>query len=57
MHVAFLSVGGVLDDLSFCYEIIYSSIETSLVMCDIYDLIFTSNRIIYLRLRGIALLD
>jgi NADH:ubiquinone oxidoreductase subunit D len=57
MHVAFMSIGGVLDDLSMVYDIIYGCIETSLLMCDLFDALFTNNRILYLRLRGIALLD
>ena len=52
-----MTIGGVLDDVSLCYDLIYSSIETSIVICDSFDLLFALNRISYLRLRGIALLD
>jgi len=57
MHVAYISIGGVLDDISLIYDSIYSCLETSIVVCDSFDLLFTNNRIAYLRLRGIALLD
>jgi NADH:ubiquinone oxidoreductase subunit D len=57
MHVAFMSVGGVLDDVALVYDLIYNCLETSIIICDCFDLLFTTNRIVYLRLRGIALLD
>lgn len=57
MHVAYMTIGGVIDDLFLLYDLIYSSLETSLLVCDCFDLLFSLNRVIYLRLRGVALLD
>lgn len=57
MHVSFLSIGGVLDDFSFIYDVLYSILDSSITVCDCFDLMFTTNRVLYLRLRGIALLD
>lgn len=57
MHVAFMTIGGVLDDLSLIYDVVYGCMETSIVVCDSFDILFTTNRIVYLRLRGVALLD
>lgn len=57
MHVAFICLGGVLDDVTMLYDVITASIESSLVICDSLDLLFVNNRIIYVRLRGVALMD
>ena len=57
MHVSFICIGGVLDDLIMLYDVINNSIESSIIICDSYDLLFTNNRIIYVRLRGVALMD
>jgi len=57
MHVAFICVGGVLDDMTMLYDLINASIESSIIVCDSFDLLFTNNRIIYVRLRGVALMD
>lgn len=57
MHVAYMTIGGVTDDIFILYDTIYSSLETSLLVCECFDLLFSLNRIVYLRLRGVALLD
>lgn len=57
MHVSFICIGGVLDDLVMLYDIINSTMESQIIICDSFDLLFTSNRIVYVRLRGVALFD
>lgn len=57
MHVAFLSIGGVLDDIFFVCDIILCVLETSYSCCECFDVLFSLNRICYTRCRGVALLD
>lgn len=58
MHCAFLLIMGIMDDffigvLEFCIWLL----TTILFLLDIYDYIGMHNRLLYLRLRGLALLD
>jgi len=57
MHVSYLCIGGISDDLFItCLDYVALSMESCSVVIDILDLCFCVNRILYTRLRGIALI-
>lgn len=57
MHVAFICLCGVLDDLSFgLLDYVLFCLLSCLFLIEIFDLLLLNNRISYLRLRGISLL-
>jgi len=58
MHVAYICVGGVLDDLSFMLiDYIMCVCVSVLIVLDLIDVVILNNRILYLRLRGLCLVD
>jgi len=58
MHVAYVCVGGVLDDLSFMLlDYCNCCVCSVLIVLDLLDIVIVNNRILYLRLRGLCLVD
>jgi len=58
MHVAYLCVGGVLDDLNISnLDFINSTILTTELIWTLVEITVVANRILYLRLRGLAIID
>lgn len=58
MHCAFICLLGCLDDLSFSIlEYIFFILSSCMFVIELFDFICINNRIAYLRLRGIGLLD
>jgi len=58
MHLAFFCICGVLDDFTCgLYDFVFFILNSLLFLLEIFDLCCVMNRLAYLRLRGIALLD
>lgn len=58
MHVAFFCICGVFEDLSCGLIDFLLLLLTSLIfLCEMFDFVCVNNRLGYVRLRGIALLD
>lgn len=58
MHLAYMCFLGVLDDLQFgCIDFLLLICVSCLFIIEVYDFLFFSNRIFYLRLRGIGYFD
>lgn len=58
MHVAYICIGGVLDDLSFMLiDYIMCIVVSIIIILDLLDIVIVNNRILYLRLRGLCLVD
>jgi len=58
MHVAYICIGGVLDDLSFMLiDYIMCVVVSVIIILDLLDIVIVNNRILYLRLRGLCLVD
>jgi NADH:ubiquinone oxidoreductase subunit D len=58
MHLAYFCLCGVLDDFSIGLIDFLLFLTYSLIfICELFDIVCISNRIAYIRLRGIALLD
>ena len=58
MHLAFMVILGVLDNIT-CYFLDYIMVclVSSLFMLEIFEMLILNNRLFYLRLRGLAILD
>jgi len=58
MHLSFIVLLGVLDDFTFCLiDYLFFVLDTSCFILDLFDFFMLINRLTYLRLRGIAILD
>jgi len=58
MHVAYICIGGVLDDLSFMIlDYINCIVVSVLMLLELLDVVIVNNRIAYLRLRGLCIID
>jgi len=58
MHLAFFCVCGVLDDFSCgIFDFLFFVLNSVLFLLELFDICCLMNRIAYIRLRGIALLD
>jgi len=58
MHLSYFSISGVLDDLSFSFLFyLLSLLESCLFVLDSFDLVFCFSVLVYLRFRGISVLD
>jgi NADH:ubiquinone oxidoreductase subunit D len=58
MHCAYLCLLGCLDDISFSViDFLWSLILSNLFLLEMFDFVCVNNRIGYLRMRGIGLLD
>jgi len=58
MHCAFICLLGCLDDLSYSIiEYVLFLIKSNLFLLELLEVLCVGNRIVYLRLRGIGLLD
>lgn len=58
MHVAYMCIGGVMDDISSCLlDYVGGVLGSVLCILDVMEHVLINNRIVYLRLRGMCLLD
>ena len=58
MHIAFICLGGVLDDLTLgVLDYLFGLLINNLSLFDLLEVIVVNNRITYSRLRGLCLLD
>lgn len=58
MHLAFMCLLGLLDDFVFGFiDFLLMLCISCLFVLDLYDLLFIGNRLLYLRLRGLAFFD
>lgn len=58
MHLAYMCFLGVLEDLQYgCVDFLLLLCISCLFVIELYDLFFFSNRVFYLRLRGIGFFD
>lgn len=58
MHLAFMVIMGVLDDIALnMLDFVYSVLVSSLFTVEIFEQLVINNRLFYMRLRGLALLD
>jgi len=58
MHLAFFVVCGVLDDFVIgLIDFLFFMLNSLIFLLDVFDIVVLMNRIAYVRLRGIALVD
>lgn len=58
MHLAFMVLLGLLDDFIYGFiDFLFCCMISCMFLIDIYESLLVHNRIFYIRLRGLSLLD